>query len=304
MERLPGFWAFRSALLAATLWAAFAAVPAFAKDTDVRFISRDGSHLAGTLSMPDDARAPVPGVFLVHDSGALDRDEQVGPNQVFKAIADALAGAGFAVLRYDKRAVGFSTSATPPAKVVRQNFIDDEAAALSFLRMQPGVDPSNIFGLGHGEGGELLPALALTGVPLRGIVVLAPQAQPYGVIIGRQLTAHPEAQAFVDNLRASAWFKSTENIDPLREFARLQLPILILQGSADAQMVASDVPRIKLAAQEHDKDVTVVVLEDDNHLFQHLLPGDASTGREYFEFHPLDARATVAIAEWLRSHVR
>ncbi|GAC1653725.1 MAG: hypothetical protein NVS9B12_03890 [Vulcanimicrobiaceae bacterium] len=277
---------------------------AWAKDLDVSFVSRDGSHIVGTLSMPQGIGGPVPGVFFVHDSGAFGRDEQIGPNAIFKTIAESLVEQGFAVLRYDKRAVGGSTSATPAERIVRENFLDDEAAALAFLRKQPGVDGSNIFGLGHGEGGELLPALALTGAPLRGIVALAPQAQPYDVIISRQLTAHPEARASVERVRASAWFKSTANIDPLHEFENLQIPLLIVQGGADAQMLAGDVPQLRLATQRSNKDATVVLLEGDNHLFQHLLPSDTSTGREYFEPHPVDARLMATIVEWLRSHVR
>lgn len=276
--------------------------PAIAQDADVRFTSRDGSILAGTLSMPQRA-LPVPAVFLVQDSGGFDRDEIVGPNAVFKSIAQSLVAEGFAVLRYDKRAVGASTTATAPQFVVRQNFLDDVAAALTFLRKQPGIDAANVFGIGHGEGGELIPALALTGAPLRGIIALAPQAQPYGVTISTQLTKHPEQLEAVKRVRASAWFKSTENVEPLREFARLRLPLLIIKGAADAQNPASDVPQLKLAAQEHNKDVTIVVLDGDNHLFQHLLPGDVSDGREYFELHPVDARVATEITQWLHDHI-
>lgn len=253
--------------------------------------------------MPDGTRGPVAALFFVQDSGGFDRDEIVGPNAVFKSLAQSLVAEGFAVLRYDKRAVGASTTATAPQLVVRQNFIDDVAAALAFLRKQPGIDAANVFGLGHGEGGELVPALALTGAPLRGVIALAPQAQPYGLTISTQLTKHPEEREAVKRVRASAWFKSTEGIEPLREFARLQLPLLIIKGASDAQNPASDVSQLKLAAQQRNKDVTVVVLDGDNHLFQHLLPGDVSDGREYFEWHPVDARVATAITQWLRDHM-
>jgi len=58
----------------------------------------------------------------------------------------------------------------------------------------------------------------------------------------------------------------------------------------------------------NEKDVrvpkpTIVVLDGDNHLFQHLLPGDVSDGREYFQFHPIDARVATAITQWLREHI-
>ncbi|MBV9438469.1 MAG: hypothetical protein JOZ24_00605, partial [Candidatus Eremiobacteraeota bacterium] len=67
---------------------------------EVRFASRDGTMLAGTLTVPNDARGPVAAVVLVHGSGPLDRDETIGPNKIFLQIAHALSNRNFAVLRY------------------------------------------------------------------------------------------------------------------------------------------------------------------------------------------------------------
>jgi hypothetical protein len=39
----------------------------------------------------------------VHGSGPNDRDSTVGANKIFRDLAEGLASAGIAVLRYDKR---------------------------------------------------------------------------------------------------------------------------------------------------------------------------------------------------------
>ncbi|MBC5816083.1 MAG: alpha/beta fold hydrolase [Candidatus Eremiobacteraeota bacterium] len=274
-----------------------------AADSEVFFTSRDGSRLAATLSMPENVSGPVPAVFFVHDTGALDRDEQIGPNHIFRDIAQPLVASGVAVLRYDKRSVGGSVTLTQAAKVVRQNFIEDEMAALVFLQHQPGIDSQNIFALGHSEGAELVTALALTGVPLRGVVLLSPPSMSYGLFISRQLKAHPDAQPRVDRLRETAWFKSVENVDPVLEYAKLQLPVLLVQGSADLINPATELPRVQLAARERAKDVTIDSLDGDNHFFMHLAPGIPSTGKEYQQAREVDPRVMDAIALWLHSHV-
>lgn len=274
-----------------------------ASDREVYFQSRDGSRLAATLSMPQGSTGPVPAVFFVHDTGALDRDETIGPNHIFRDIAQPLVAAGFAVLRYDKRAVGGSITLTLNAAVVRQNFIDDAAAAMGFLAHQPGVDPANIFTLGHGEGAELVSALALTGVPLRGVILLAPPSMTYGLYITKQLKAHPDAAAMVEKMRKSQWFKSVENVDPVLEYAKLQLPVLLLQAGADGQNPVSNLPRVELAAREHNKDVTIETLDGDNHFFMHLPPGIPSTGTEYTQAREVDPRVSQSIVKWLRALV-
>ncbi|GAC1391594.1 MAG: hypothetical protein NVSMB31_09140 [Vulcanimicrobiaceae bacterium] len=278
--------------------------PALASDTEVNFTSADGTQLAATLSMPEHLREPVPAVFFVHGSGAQTRDESTGPNPMFKLLADPLVEAGFAVLRYDKRGVGKSTSHNSSQDVVRQNFIDDEAAALAFLQKYPGIDHANTFALGFGEGAELVAGLAVTGVPLRGAIVLAPESLPMAVMMERKIAKDRDIKPAIVRLRMLPWFKSYDKIDPAKEYARVTIPLLVLQGSADAEVSAESIPQLRLASREHSKDATVMVLDGDNHLFMHLRPGQPSTGKEYTELHPLDPRVGEIISAWLKAHIR
>ena len=290
--------------------------PAHYLSRDVSIRADDGVVLAGTLTVPNAAR-PVPGIVFVHGSGCIDRDETIGPNKVFAQLANALSNAGYAVLRYDKRSCGSSggTFAT------RDRLIADARDALAFLRAQPGIDASRIFVLGHSEGGELAPSIAIAEGNLRGIVLLAPPALPLEKIIMQQTlrtataTDRPqlqlEEQAQLDAIAAgqkpgayNAWLRSSFGIDPAKIIAQVPCPILIVQGSKDIQVLPADTPRLADAARSAKRDVTVVMLDGDDHLFIKLDPGDSSTGGEYFTPSYLDPALFTAIKTWLAQRVR
>ncbi|WP_439381315.1 alpha/beta hydrolase family protein [Amycolatopsis lexingtonensis] len=116
-------------------------------------------ELAGSLVVPD-RRAPVPGVVMVGGSGPSDRNNDT----FFPPIRRGLVEAGFAVLSYDKRGVGASSGDWLAGTI--DDFAVDAAAALDFLRSQPGVQAETTGLFGHSEGGwVVLRAAARQDVP-------------------------------------------------------------------------------------------------------------------------------------------
>lgn len=266
--------------------------PARFTSRDVHFTSADGTVLAGTLTIPLHAPARVPALIFVHGSGAEDRNETIGPNAVFLQLATALSNAGYAVLRYDKRGVGLSRGSY--ANSTRGDLLADARAALAFARAQSRVDPRHIFMLGHSEGGELVPSVAATTPGLAGIVLMAPPALPLAQVIMEQAlesvpasqraqTRREEAAALAairDGRRKGpgmAWLRTSLDVDPVTDIERLRIPILILQGAKDVQVLPADLPRLVGAARLHDRDVTARIFPNDNHLFMPVTPGEALT---------------------------
>lgn len=279
---------------------------------DVSILADDGVTLAGTLTLPDAAATPMPGFVLVHGSGCLDRDETIGPNKIFAQLANRLSNDGYAVLRYDKRSCGKSGGSF----ATRDRLIADARDAIAYLRSQPGVDSSRIFVLGHSEGGELAPSIAIADGRLAGVVLLAPPALPLDQILMKQLLRNTapsdraaqerKIQAQLDAVEAdkgksayAAWLRSSFGIDPAAVIAKVPSPILIVQGGKDIQVLAADMPRLVNAARAASRHVTVVTLPDDDHLFIKLGPGDSSTGAEYFTPSYLDSGLFGAIEAWL-----
>jgi pimeloyl-ACP methyl ester carboxylesterase len=138
----------------------------------------------------------VPAVVLVSGSGPQNRDEELLGHRPFAVIADALARAGFAVLRYDDRGVGASTGRYAGATTL--DFASDADIATEWLKRQPGIDPAKVGLLGHSEGAMVAPFVAVwqqdaaraagaaATPPLAFTVLLAPPAETGGETLTRQ----------------------------------------------------------------------------------------------------------------------
>ncbi|HEV2261218.1 MAG TPA: alpha/beta fold hydrolase [Candidatus Rubrimentiphilum sp.] len=267
------------------------------------FTSADGSSIAGTLSFPTTLAAKVPAIVLVGSNGPADRLQSVGATKVFDLYATALNKAGFAVLRYDNRGVGESTTKTRPSAVRRQNFIDDAMAAITATAADSRVDPNRIFGLGMSEGAETLLAAALEGARLRGLVLVGPLSLPYAQALAEQdLSAGSEVQERDRLLLALPYFQSYQGIDPRQEIGSVQQPILAVRGLYDQQTPAADFDGLVNAAQTAHRTITAERFARDDHFLLRLPPDELQSGPQYAQAHRLDPGAIAFIVSWLRSH--
>ena len=92
--------------------------------------------------------------MLVGGSGLTDRDETISGIPIFGQLANALADAGYLVLRYDKRAVGQSGGRAEAATLA--DFADDLRAAVRFHQHRKDVDRRRLAVVGHSEGGAVV----------------------------------------------------------------------------------------------------------------------------------------------------
>ncbi|WP_430431320.1 alpha/beta hydrolase family protein [Oceanicaulis sp.] len=120
--------------------------PVYGEGVVVEVALEDGV-LEGVLTGPT---APRAGLVLISGSGPQDRDGNIAGHPVYAAIADAMAEAGVASLRYDDRGVGGS-DAPPP--LTPSDLADDAVRALEVLQAETGL--SCVGYLGHSEGGFL-----------------------------------------------------------------------------------------------------------------------------------------------------
>ncbi|MDZ4753389.1 MAG: alpha/beta fold hydrolase [Phycisphaerae bacterium] len=137
-------------------------MPPFPYDArDVVIKHRFGHSLAGTLLIPerkDGTPEKFPAVVLISGSGPQDRDESVLGHKPFLVLADALARAGIAVMRYDDRGTGRSTGSFEGAS--SYDFATDCDEVTEWMRTQPDIDPRRIGLIGHSEGGMIAPVVA------------------------------------------------------------------------------------------------------------------------------------------------
>lgn len=269
---------------------------------EVTFRSVDGSVLAGTLSYPEHTAKAVPVVVFIGGSGMNDRDERIGPNPTFAEIAQALNAAGYAVLRYDKRGVGKSTSATPLTMVTRQSYVDDVLAAVRSTRADARIDNRSVYLLGHSEGGELALGAQIQGAHARGLILLAPLPVPYADILHAQFRQGLMTRAQLDAMLAMPFMKSWAGVDPRSEVTKIHVPVLIVHGHEDFQVTDAEVRELVDAAKKNARSFQYVELAGDDHLFIRLSHGVASNGAEYLQPHPVDQRLLAVLTNWLQAH--
>jgi pimeloyl-ACP methyl ester carboxylesterase len=156
------------------------------QERSVRFRqAHDGFDLAGTLILPA-GDGPHASVVLVTGSGSQDRDETIGSQQPFRVLADGLARAGIAVLRFDDRGTGESEGRpVEHSDATTLDLADDTRAAVDFLATQSDIAPDRIGIIGHSEGALIATIVANQTDPAF-VVLLAGSAVPGAEILRRQ----------------------------------------------------------------------------------------------------------------------
>lgn len=161
----------------------------------------DSTTVFGTLVRPP-GPGPFPAVVMVAGSGPTDRDWNSpllpGSNGSARLLAEALAQAGIASLRYDKRVSGPHASENVPlliGKLTMQSHIDELAGAVRTIASQPYVCGDRIFALANSEGTlhALNYQLQDLAIPFAGLILIGPPGRPVGVVTRSQLAAQAAA---------------------------------------------------------------------------------------------------------------
>ncbi len=250
-------------------------------------LSTDSGVLEGSLVLPNvEGKAPV--VLIVAGSGPTDRNgnNPMMTNNSLQLLAAGLAENGIASLRFDKRGVAGSTSAMTKEEDLRfETYIDDVVSWGRKLKEDPRF--SGIIILGHSEG-SLIGMIAADRIEADKFISIAGVGRPAADLLREQLSAQPPVVTAMTNpildtlemgktvnhvnpmlnslFRPSvqpyliSWFK----YDPAEEIARLNCPVLILQGTTDIQVKAEDAELLSAAIAHGEK----VILEGMNHVLK------------------------------------
>jgi uncharacterized protein len=299
----------------------------------LRFGGSDGATLTGTLLLPVWSELQrVPGIVLVAGSGPTDRDgnNPLMPQHVdlLKLIAELLAAAGIATLRYDKRGIGGST-ARPRGTLAEQerffswdNFVGDVAAAHDELVKHDEIKVYATALLGHSEGGLLVLAAlpAITKNRPHGMVLASTPGRPMREIVREQVSrgapnlvdavartmsaieasGHvpadlpPEMQALFPPY-AGPYLQRLLAFDPAQALSGVDLACLVLQGAADRQVVPmEDVqPLIDALGKRSAPGEALIIPAVSHNLKLVSWPGDTGFGG------PLAPAVATKLVDWL-----
>lgn len=115
--------------------------------------------VAAKLTVPKDREGKaLPAAVLVGGDGANPMDMKAGETYLYRDLAWALAEAGIASIRYDKRNYTYqtvvdSTDVEISMYSVSWEYTEDALLAFACLSGQPFVDPERIYYIGHSQGG-------------------------------------------------------------------------------------------------------------------------------------------------------
>jgi len=150
----------------------------------------DGWTTVAQLTFPAVGGGPFPGVLLIPGGGAPDMDEYMSPYSTETGeaarphlqIAEYLSERGFAVMRYNKRGVGFNGTLADPGVFFNTTIQDlqrDAETVLQVLREQSEVDADDITLLGHSESTIIVPRIAAGNPYVKNIVLMGTAGRSY-----------------------------------------------------------------------------------------------------------------------------
>ena len=260
--------------------------------------TKAGATLAGTLTVPKGGAKCV--MIMVTGSGPENRDEEIYAHKPFAVIADRLARAGIATLRYDDRATGQSVGGDMK-NATSIDLAEDAAAGIEWLRAQKRFKKVGL--LGHSEGGLIAFMLgaqkkvdfivSLAGPAVKGDSILLYQSRNSGSPLAKGITM----EYLRNMMKGNKWVEWFMDYDPTENIAKTKCPVLALNGTKDCQVpAAQNIPVLRRLLAKNKKTI-IKECEGLNHLFQHC-----DTGRpdEYYNIEETIAEEVLAdIVGWV-----
>lgn len=279
---------------------------------DLISVRTSSAVIRGTISIPKAAKK-IPVVLLIAGSGPTDRDGNSplipGKPNYFLKISDELSANDIAVLRYDKRAIGRSTSNKSAAEITLVDMVEDARALIQFLKNDDRF--SEVIVCGHSEG-ALVGMLASQNEQVSRFISIAGPGVPVGDILSSQLkeTMAPDdykmAISVMDSIKNGQEIRQTlkngmdvlfhpslrpflhslMKFNPQAEIAKLKMPVLIIQGTHDIQVDVNNAKELKKASPN----AKLVLIDGMNHILKQA-PKDrqlniATYSNEKLELHP------------------
>ncbi|MDQ0257520.1 dipeptidyl aminopeptidase/acylaminoacyl peptidase [Evansella vedderi] len=299
-------------------------------------------QLAGTLSIPENVQDKAPAILIIAGSGPTDRDGNMKKFQanMYKQLSEFFVSLGFITLRFDKRGTGKSEGKFITAGM--WDLVEDNIAALNFLKKQAEVDETKVFVVGHSEG-CLQGNMIASKVPIRGLVMLAGAGQSLmeatdyqreiaysqikeltgfkGFLI-RKLNViekdRKKAKKLFDKMlhtdkdtiryqfikMNAKWFREHAEYDQETSFRKIPCPVLAITGTKDAQ---ADYRALERLTSDVGAPIETHIIKDMNHILKiQEEPIDFQKLKKTYVkgfTKPLPTELTNILSKWLHEQI-
>jgi pimeloyl-ACP methyl ester carboxylesterase len=258
------------------------------------------SLIDGTLLTPNTNEKQILAIIIA-GSGPTDRNgnQNFMKNNSLKKLAEGLANEGIATFRYDKRIVKQIRQGNIDKNVMFDDFVGDAVDVINYFKNKEAY--SKIYVIGHSQG-SLVGMIAAKG-KADGFISLAGAGQNIGDVIVDQVTnmapkLGEEAQKVVDKLKNGEttsefppMLASVFNIDiqpfminwmqynPTEVIRKLNIPILIVNGTKDLQVSKEEAKLLKDA----NENAELKIIENMNHVLFEIEGDDLENSKSYNE---------------------
>ena len=212
---------------------------------------------------------PFPVVVIGHGSGKSTAASRI-------RFSRKLVKHGIAVFRHDKRGVGKSEGVHSKAWSDLHLYAEDLAAAVSFIKDRPEVDPSRIGLMGTSQSGWVIPMATELSQDVRFIILLSGPTVTTAEANFFNSTASDASLSMEDlSKRLKTFEKPVGDIDPLPYLEQFDGPGLWLYGAEDRVVPAAESAAIlENLVQGSQKPFTVKIYKDGDHKLRHAETGD------------------------------
>ncbi len=277
-------------------------------------------------------------VLMISGSGEIDRNENGMQMQLntFNSLADSLAEAGIASLRFDKR--GCASSGGRYHDTGFFDFVDDASAWLSALDTYPELDGAKRFVMGHSEGALIAAFVSARNPGLTGQILLTPFVENVehaierqlqrtldevkkltgfkGFIVrmflfisGNQVGRQRKLMKRIKNTNKSSikvrkalinakWLREVTSVNPEEVYAKVKVPTLSIGGAKDIQCLPEDARQI---ASLVNAPVDVHVLSDLTHILRTDEEEPSTFRYKQLAEKPIDSRVPEHIIAWIKN---
>lgn len=243
----------------------------------------------GTLLEPSGISKPNL-IILIAGSGPTDRNgnQNFLKNNSLKKLAEGLTNNGIATFRYDKRIVKQIKTNTANTPVMFNDFVSDAQAVLDYFKSKNTFN--HIYILGHSQGslvgmlaaehadgfisvagpGETIDKVIISQLQANAPIYTADAQKVFDILkTGETTSDYPPELKSIFNKETQPFIANWMQYDPKEEIQQLNIPVLIINGTADLQVSEEDAKILHEAAPTS----TLKLINKMNHVFV-IIEGD------------------------------
>lgn len=297
----------------------FCFLKSFSQDSN--FIIQDiaiNNLIDGTLLIPNEVEKPNL-VIIIGGSGPTDRNgnQSFLKNNSLKNLAEELSSNKIATFRYDKRIVKQIKQGNIDRNIMFNDFVTDAISVIIYFKKNDLFN--HIFILGHSQG-SLVGMLAAEGradgfISIAGVaqsidnIVIEQIARTYPSLSkdaesvfaylrkGKKTDNYPMELASVFNKDIQSFMMNWMQYNPQEEIKKLQMPILLINGTKDLQVEPKEAKLLNEAVPGS----SLELIDNMNHVLVTIEGDNLENSKSYNEsFRKISPQLIEAILKFVK----